>query len=189
MRTEQHCGRNKVSRLSRQCCVAESYRIIQNSMWVYIYTYLHLVCADKIEIQGCTSSSQQAPENSCEMAFDTDINADSTEWATNNEGVGAWIQLNFKQGYEIERLEIRHRSQPTAMRFKDIILEFSNGESHEYTLNDDSMILNQVVFAKLVVSEYLRITTTSTYGTHDNGYSDIKVFGCILGNGSLQIYN
>ena len=123
------------------------------------------------------------------MAFDTDLNADSTDWATTDEGAGAWIQLNFQETYEIERLEIWHRSDPTAMRFKDIILEFSNGESYDYTLNDNSMISNQVVFVKLVISEYLRITAISTYGTHDNGYSDIKIFGCILGNGSLQIYN
>ena len=123
------------------------------------------------------------------MAFDTDLNADSTDWATTDEGAGAWIQLNFQETYEIERLEIWHRSDPTAMRFKDIILEFSNGESYDYTLNDNSMISNQVVFVKLVISEYLRITAISTYGIFDNGYSDINVFGCIVGNLTIEIYN
>ena len=156
-----------------------------STMFLFITCIIILFCGSvvfAIEIQGCTSSSQQAPENSCEMAFDTDINADSTEWATNNEGVGAWIQLNFKQGYEIVRLEIRHRSPGTAMRFKEILMEFSNGKSHYYTLNDDPMISNKVVFLKLMVSDYLRITATSAYGTFDNGYSDIKVFGCLIGN-------
>ena len=116
------------------------------------------------------------------MVFDQNIHADTTDWVTYNEGVGAWIQLNFKEYYEIESLEIRHRSQGTAMRFKDIILEFSNGKSHYFTLNDDPMISNEVVFLKLMVSDFLRITATSVYGTFDNGYSDIKVFGCPIGN-------
>ena len=78
------------------------------------------------------------------MVFDKNIHADTTDWVTYNEGAGAWIQLDFKQFYEIESLEIRHRSQATAMRFKDIILEFSNRKSQFYTLNDDPMISNKV---------------------------------------------
>ena len=121
------------------------------------------------------------------MAFDKNIHADTTDWVTNNEGVGAWIKLNFKQYYEIESLEIRHRSQGTAMRFKEIMIEFSNGESQYYTLNDDPLISNKVVFPKLIVSDFLRITTLSAYGTFDNGYSDIKVFGCLIGNWGVFI--
>ena len=162
----------------------------QLAVWfIYIQIYLLLECFDEIKIQGCTSSTQYSAVNSCEMAFDTDLNADSTDWATTDEGAGAWIQLNFQETYEIERLEIWHRSDPTAMRFKDIILEFSNGESYDYTLNDNSMISNQVVFVKLVISEYLKITAISTYGIFDNGYSDINVFGCIVGNLIIEVYN
>ena len=150
-------------------------------MFMYIQTFF-LVCADEIEIQGCTSSTEYSADKSCAMVFDKNIYADTTDWVTNNEGAGAWIQLDFKQFYEIESLEIRHRSQGTAMRFKEIILEFSNGKSQYHTLNDDPMISNKVVFLKLIVSDFLRITATSTYGTFDNGYSDIKVFGCLIGN-------
>ena len=158
-------------------------------LFIQMFIYHLLVCPDVIEIQGCTSSTQYSAMNSCEMAFDTDLYADSTDWATTDEGAGAWIQLNFQETYEIESLEIRHRSQVPAMRFKEIKLEFSNEQSYDYTLNDDPMISNKVVFVKLVISEYLRITAISTYGVLDNGYSDIKVFGCIVGNLIFQIYN
>ena len=147
-----------------------------------MFIYHLLVCPDVIQIRGCTSSTQYSAMNSCEMAFDTDLYADSTDWATHNEGVGAWIQLDFQETYEIESLEIRHRSQVPAMRFEEIKLEFSNEQSYDYTLNDDPMISNKVVFLKLMISAFLRITTTSTYGTLDNGYSDIKIWGCLVGN-------
>ena len=52
----------------------------------------------------CTASSEyNDPDFACENAIDGDINPFNTgsEWASNGQGVGAWIQINFPGTYQI----------------------------------------------------------------------------------------
>ena len=47
-------------------------------------------------------------------------------WATNGEGVGAWIELKFKNLYQLQAVEYRNRAG-SGERNREIEMEFGNG--------------------------------------------------------------
>ena len=73
--------------------------------------------------------------------------------------------------------------------FKGISLEFSDGKKVDFTLNNipftSGLIWNDIVFPNDPMSDYVKITATSVYGTINNGFSDIRVYGCREGNLTL----
>ena len=50
------------------------------------------------------------------------------EWATSNQGVGLWIQLNFAEAYQIYRVKMMNR-HGTGSKNRVVRLEFSDGSS------------------------------------------------------------
>ena len=112
-----------------------------------------------------------------------DGNSD-TSWATQNEGIGAWIKLDFGGLYQVENIKIKHRTNNVqAEMFKDISLEFSDGTIANYTLNNVHQDWNEVdLINSPAISDFVRITATSVYGAGNNGFSDVRVFGCLTGN-------
>ena len=82
-------------------------------------------------------------------------------------------------------MRIKHRAtgqRPSSELFKDILFEFSNGQTFEFTLNNipytDGLVWNDIVFPNDPNSDFVQITATSVYGTINNGFSDIRVYGC-----------
>ena len=141
------------------------------------------------QINGVTCSASSEFNNNvhsypCENA----INGDSkSSWSTQGEGVGAWIKLNFGEFYRVTSIEIKHRGgglYPSRELFKEISLQFSNGETSTFTLNNipytapGGLVWNNIHFPKHPISDYVTIRATSVYGTINNGFSDIRVYGC-----------
>ena len=134
---------------------------------------------------ACSASSEfnsNLYQCSCENAIDGNSISD---WATQGEGSGAWIKLNFGEFYRVTAMRIKHRAtgqRPSSELFKDILFEFSNGQTFEFTLNNipytDGLVWNDIVFPNDPNSDYVKITATSVYGTINNGFSDIRVYGC-----------
>ena len=66
--------------------------------------------------------------------------------------------------------------------FKDISLEFSDGTKVDYQLNDfyggiDEW--NVVTINDPPQSDFVKIKAKSVYGTNNNGFNEIRIFGCL----------
>ena len=133
----------------------------------------------------CTASSEYNGDWSCDNAIDGNA---GTDWATKGKGVGASIQLNLGSFYKVDTVKIKHRASghsPEGEMFKDISLEFADGQKVSYTLNSvpftHGLVWNEVYLPSMPISNYVKITATSVYGTINNGFSDIRVIGCPAG--------
>ena len=134
----------------------------------------------------CSASSEYNDDWLCKNAID---GKSDTDWATRGKGTGSWIQLNLGAFYKVETIRIKHRSSggsPLSEMFKGISLEFSDGKKVDFTLNNipftNGLVWNDIVFPQDPMSDYVKITATSVYGTINNGFSDIRVYGCREGN-------
>ena len=85
----------------------------------------------------------------------------------------------------VQKVQIKHRatgSEPEKEMFKDVTLEFSDGTSVDATLNNipftKGLQWNDIVLPSPVLSDFVKITATSVYAAHNNGYSDVRVFDC-----------
>ena len=143
-------------------------------------------CNNEIRTMTCSASTEYSSAFSCQKAIDGKVD---TDWATAGKGTGSWIQLNFGEVYKIETIKIKHRSTgglPESEMFKDLSLEFSDGQKVDFTLNNvpftSGLVWNEIIFPNNPVSDYVKITATSVYSTINNGFSDIRVYGCAEGN-------
>lgn len=135
-------------------------------------------CDDAITIMSCSASTVLSSLYSCHMAID---GTPSTAWATNGEGAGAWIQLNFGGLYYVVALEFTHRANARGL-FKDLSFEFSNGQSEgPFNLEDVASGSRKFDLLISVLSSYVNITAISHYTKENNGFKEIKVYGCIPG--------
>ena len=65
----------------------------------YWNVYLLFIEFTRVPTQGCTASSEQDQHGSCSRALDGNM---KTDFATDGEGVGAWIEVSeFTQGHII----------------------------------------------------------------------------------------
>ena len=134
----------------------------------------------------CSASTEYSDAWSCKNAID---GKSDTDWATKGQGTGSWIQLNFGDFYKVETIKIKHRStgsSPTKEMFKDLSLEFSDGLKVDYKLNsvpfnEGGLVWNEIVFPNNPISDYVKITAKSVYSAINNGFSDIRVYGCAEG--------
>ena len=132
-----------------------------------------------MDILTCSASSEYSGSYACEKAID---GKSDTSWATKGQGIGAWIQVNFGHVYQVEKIKIKHRTNNNQNEmFKDISLEFSDGTKVDYTLNNVHQDWNAVAIDKRPISKFVKITAKSVYGTINNGFSEIRVFGCLKG--------
>ena len=146
--------------------------------------FLYLDCNDEIELLTCSASSQHSNNwgitHPCEYAIDKNANDD---WATQGEGTGAWIQINMEKVYKVKRIQIKHRKNDNwRERFKVISLEFSDGTKIEHELGNN-LNFNEITLDK--ETHVVKITAISSYSTElptgNNGFNDIKIFGCLPG--------
>ena len=90
----------------------------------------------KIESMRCTSSRIYDGGYNCKKAIDGNT---ETDWATHNQGVGAWIQLDFRGIYLLNEIQIRQRGTGagSAEMFMGIEIEFSDGSTVSSRLQDN----------------------------------------------------
>ena len=105
-------------------------------------------------------------------------------WVTYTQPVGAWINISLETTYLVTRIQLRHRSMLAAEseRFKGIKIEFSDGSTIDHNLQNN-LKLDEVPMTSTHVTDFVKITSTSHYGKDysNNGFSDIRIFGCIKG--------
>jgi len=137
----------------------------------------HFICGGKESNIGlynggafdsCSSSSSY-PNNqwNCEYAFSGRmIDGPFTMWASNGEGIGAWIEVVFKQEYQITGIEFKNRDNP-GERSKEIELKYSNGETVALPLKNTDRVVSLPIHP--VVTRSIRFRIKSVFGTINNG--------------------
>ena len=130
-------------------------------------------CNDELTITSCSASTEFSGSYDCKKAFDG-IEFDG--WATLNEGDGAWIRLNLAFSYRLTKVMILQRLGNE--RFKDVSLEFFGGEPVNYTLSNSNVWETIGVDKNSIFSDYVKITGINVYNTINNGFAELKVFGC-----------
>ena len=99
-------------------------------------------------------------------------------WVTKHqEDVGAWIKLNLDGVYRLTKIMVMGRP---ALNFKDISLEFLNGEPVHFTLEDNiewqTIKLDRLLMQD-IITDYVKISVLSIYIKSDDGFRELKVFG------------
>jgi hypothetical protein len=128
----------------------------------------------------CTESSKFGDSWSCMAALDGSLEDHKGKmWASNNEGVGAFIKVNFKNLYEINSFTYKDKSNKGEQN-KKLLFEFSSGDSHvfEHIQSDDEVT---VTFDTPFRSTYVKVTILDVYGTINNGGA-FKFFGTDCSN-------
>ena len=152
-------------------------------------------CAQEIELDKdamtCSASTEYGIQNvyPCINAINKDP---SNSWVTNGEPVGAWIKISLDKTYRVTRMKLRHRAKGAATeKFKGIKIEFSDGAGVDHDL-EDTMNMNEIALTSSHVTDFVKITSTShiphPWGNGhngNNGFSDIRIFGCVEGRISI----
>jgi len=95
------------------------------------------------------------------------------EWASNSEGVGAWLQLNWAQPVTVDRVVMYDRPV-SGVQVLGAQLTFSTGSAVNVGALNNNGTATQVTFSSRTVS-WLRFTVTSANGA-DVGLAEIEVF-------------
>lgn len=130
--------------------------------------------AYQIPISSCQAISEFNDNFACEYAY----NEADDQWAIDADtpAVGAWIILNFTKPMLVTSMVFVNRCLITARHNKQLRVEFSDGSTQTVTALDSC---TEIAFPLMdVVTDYVKITVESTYGTPDaTGASMIKFFG------------
>ena len=67
--------------------------------------------------------------------------------------------------------------------FKDISLEFLNGEPVDFTLDDtfEWQTINLEGMGNDIITNYVNISVVSVYQNFDDGFTELKIFGYASG--------
>ena len=144
-------------------------------------------CNEEINAASCTASTEFDNNYRCGNTID---GKPDTNWATQGQGVGSWIKLDFEKIHWVEKLKIKHRSDSTGTNemFKEIELEFSSGVIIGSTLHMVSGNWSQIDLDDPLNTDFVKITAISVYGTANNGFSEIQIFGCPIGITHNQVF-
>ncbi len=104
-------------------------------VFFYVFEILNSTRVSTDYCQTCISESKLVPSCSCQAssvyqnadctnAFDGDFkNTDSSVWASDHEGVGAWIEILFDDIYRIDSTRIMQRRN-TIEQFETVEISF-----------------------------------------------------------------
>lgn len=130
-------------------------------------------CKGRSLVASCVASSELAG-NPCRYAYDGRL---STAWATNGEGVGAWILLNFNQEYYVSRMTFTNReSQWEANR--RVKLTFSDGSTQELSIDLAKGLVPTTIQFEPRATTSIRVEITAVWFHFNNGAKEIG-FNCI----------
>ena len=66
-------------------------------------------------------------------------------------------------------------------RFKDVLLEFSAGGPVNFTLSNRQVWETIELDGNNIFSDHIKITGINVYNKINNGFAELKVFGCASG--------
>jgi hypothetical protein len=118
--------------------------------------------------QKCLASSE-LPNYHCEDGFkNKNRDEEGAMWASNNDGIGAWIQIFFKQPVKLTKFVYKNRKNPTERNSK-LELTYSSGEQQVISLkNSDEQA---EIHIDAIRTANVKITIKDVYGTLNNGGS------------------
>jgi hypothetical protein len=121
----------------------------------------------------CSASSEKSGMK-CEAGFSGIMrDEEGGIWSTMNEGIGAWIEIQFKGLFEIRKFEFKNKKNPSE-RNKSLELLFSDGRTQRINLKNTDDLLNFKV--EPVRTTSIKITIRDVYGVINNGGS-FKFYG------------
>jgi len=132
----------------------------------------------------CKASSEFNKKFGCKKAFDGNLSVGKKKsaWATKGEGIGSWIQATFNKTFAINQLKILQRHFPAESN-KKVELQFSSGLKQMATLPaKGDKHWNIIRLSNGVLSDSVKITVKDVYGTINNGFKEIQIFGCSVRN-------
>lgn len=128
-----------------------------------------------LSFKSCSSSSFWASNWKCENGLNGEFrDTEGSMWATNREGIGAWIEINFKNVYYLTRVEIKNRrnAQERNSLFE---ISFSNGKKQLIKLSNTEDVIS-IPLDPPQKSNIIRFSIKGTFGTINNGGA-FKVYG------------
>lgn len=116
--------------------------------------------------KSCSCSSYK-PGYNCEYGFsERGIDEVAGMWVSDKEGVGAWIQVDFNNMFEISKFVYKNRLNPSE-RSSKLKIEFSNGDIKYLDLkNSDKLV--EITFEPIIAIS-IKITIIGVYGPINNG--------------------
>ena len=132
-------------------------------------------CEEELPIISCSESTKYSGSYDCNKAFNGN---EDDGWASNNEGDGAWIQLNLDTFYRLSKVMILQRYSE---RFKDVTLEFSVGATVDFTLGNSKAWEQIELDDNNITTDYVKIIGTNVYIEGYPGFAELKIFGCASG--------
>ena len=134
----------------------------------------------------CTASSEEVSFLSCEKAFDGIATGDwaseirGSAWASNGEGVGAWIKAYFKKPHQVKKIQLIQRANEDE-RNREVELEFSEGETKKWVLEkgkQSTQIQSSLTLGSAILTRSLKVTITEVFNTINNGWEEVKIYVC-----------
>ena len=126
----------------------------------------------RIKVDSCSASSQHSSPHVCMKAFD---GSSSTEWATAGQGTGSWIKANFHA--TVTEFTYKQRAARTSGRNRGIRVEFSNGYTQKFTLQDTSAV-QTFTLSQPVSTAFVKIVVEDVHYHNNNGAAEIEFFRC-----------
>ena len=145
-----------------------------------------LSCNSSSALDGRKYYKNWGPD--CKNVFDGKV---STKWATDNEDVGSWIEIQFPQAIWLTSIKYLHGFEDFyswystwyMSKFKNVSLQFSDGSKLASVLpNTEDFINLKIKYPKLTTS--MRLTAETVYppwvnGTKKSyGIGELQLFGC-----------
>jgi len=123
----------------------------------------------------CTESSRLNNFWACRQGLlGRFVDKEGNMWASKNEGVNAWLQVNFNNLYQVTKIEYQNRNNPNERNSK-ITAFFSGDEPFEMVLKNNAEKTTYKVEPPILTS-LVKFVVNSVYGTINNGGS-FKVYG------------
>ena len=142
----------------------------------------------QLQITSCNASSMYPSVTNgigwfaCERAIDGAL---SSQWATEGEREGAWIEILFNKSVTIDSMTFANRG--SNFNSKLMLLSFSDGSNQTVEVSDEDELLSYPL--SRVTTTFVRITTLTVYaGQHTVGAREIEFYGP-LGDNDLAFKN
>ena len=129
----------------------------------------------QLTIISCYASSEYSANYTCDKAFDEN---EGDGWATRGEGDGAWIKINLDSLHHLTKVMIMQRS---GEYFKDISLEFLDGNPADFSLSNSTIWEEIELDNNNITTNYVNISAINVHNKVNNGFAEMKVFGCASG--------
>jgi len=125
--------------------------------------------------KNCEASSQFAGGlYDCQYAFSGKMMDEPNQiWASNGEGVSAWIQVNFKGPVQVTSIQYLNKANP-GERNKAITIRFSDGSHSQVQLRNTQNIVPLEV--QPTITKSVRFTIDQVYSSINNGGA-FKIMG------------